>query len=427
MKKYFSPLYKFILHFLVYISCYFNFPSFCAFLIKVSLSKPKFLRKRIKSKKIFIVLYREIGIRDLEIIHNSANSNFEFLFLKRSITKIILFCFCNKKKSFLNYLNNPVTNKDYFNQNMIEKKKHEKFWADVISNLKKYFNNKALNLITFNYTYFAEAALYVGCKKNNVPVKLWHKEAIQTDLDAEQEIKTIGFKFRHFCKYFTSISVYNELAKKKFIKLDKTNTKKIIVNGCPRIKDYIIKKKYYKKPKTILFLSFDNKKGIIKYKQNNNLNWNISYNKIIEILNELSNNKDLNIIIKEKHNSIKKVNKQIDKRIKVFKAGTAERFINQADIIIGHNSSATIEALVNGKYVMVPFFENNLKLRKYLLNFHDDIIYTSEKKMKQKILNLINKKVVFPSNNNKHNKTIQYYLGDPKNITEKYLNFLNKN
>ena len=72
------------------------------------------------------------------------------------------------------------------------------------------------------------------------------------------------------------------------------------------------------------------------------------------------------------------------------------------------------------------FFENNLKLRKYLLNFDDDIIYTSEKKMKRTILNLLSKKVFFPLNSKKHSKTIRYYLGDSNNITKKYLNFLNK-
>ena len=86
---------------------------------------------------------------------------------------------------------------------------------------------------------------------------------------------------------------------------------------------------------------------------------------------------------------------------------------------------ATIEALANGKYVMVPFFEKNLKLRKYLLNFEKDIVYTSEVEMKKKILSLINKRVVFPLNNKKYNKTIQYYLGNPKNITKRYIKFLN--
>jgi len=81
--------------------------------------------------------------------------------------------------------------------------------------------------------------------------------------------------------------------------------------------------------------------------------------------------------------------------------------------------------LVNGKYVLVPFFEKNLKLRKYLLNFNNDIVYTSEEKMKKKIINLTKRKVKFPLNTKKYKNTIQYYLGDPKNVTERYIKFLN--
>ena len=209
MKKYFSLLYKQLFHFLVSISCYLNLPIFCAYLIKVSLFKPKLFRKKTKSKKIFIVLYREIGIRDIEIIHKSANSNFEFLFLRRSITKVILFCFSNRKKFFFNYLNHPVFVEDYFNQNLNNKNNHNKFWIEVVFNLKKYFNNKTLNFITFNFDYYAEAALYVGCNKNKIAVKLWHKEGIQTDLDGEYRMKTTMPKMRHMFKYFTDISLGN--------------------------------------------------------------------------------------------------------------------------------------------------------------------------------------------------------------------------
>ena len=226
-------------------------------------------------------------------------------------------------------------------------------------------------------------------------------------------------------QYFTDISVYNERTKKKFIRLDKNSAKKISVNGCPRIEDFISKKKYYKQPRTILFLAFDVRRGITKIKSNSHLNFNLSFNTVVKMLNNLANNKKLKIIIKYKHNSGDKIDNKISKKIKIFKTGSAEKFINNADIIIGHNSSATIEALVNGKYVMVPFIEKNLKLRKYLLNFNSDIVYTSETQMRKKILNLINKKVMFPLNNKKYDKTIQYYLGNPKNITERYLKFLN--
>ena len=75
---------------------------------------------------------------------------------------------------------------------------------------------------------------------------------------------------------------------------------------------------------------------------------------------------------------------------------------------------------------MVPFFEKKLTQKKYLYNFHKELVYTSEKNMKKSILNLVNKKVSFPLNNQKHQKTIQYYLGDSKNTKQQYLNFLNR-
>ena len=241
MKKYFSLLKRQVFHFLISISCYLNIPFFCAYLIKKSLFKPKIYKKK-ENKKIFIVLYREIGIRDIEIIHKSANYNLEFLFLRRSITKVILFCFSNRKKFFFNYLKPSINIQDYFNQNKKNKLKHEKFWTDVILNLKRYFKDKTINFITFNFDYYAEAALYIGCNKNNISTKLWHKEGIQTDPDGEHRMNTTFLKLNHMFKYFSNISVYNETTKKRFIRLDKANKKK---NYCKWLsKNYRF---YYKK------------------------------------------------------------------------------------------------------------------------------------------------------------------------------------
>ena len=44
--------------------------------------------------------------------------------------------------------------------------------------------------------------------------------------------------------------------------------------------------------------------------------------------------------------------------------------------------------------------------------------------MKKDILNLINKRAVFPLINKKNKKTAEYYLGNSKNIVNKYVNFL---
>ena len=125
-----------------------------------------------------------------------------------------------------------------------------------------------------------------------------------------------------------------------------------------------------------------------------------------------------------KSNSKVKINNRVRKNIKIFSTGTAEKLINQSDIVIGQNSASTIEALVNGKYVLVPFFEKNNKMRKYLYNFNNEIIYSNRDKMVKRILSLINKKVTFPINNIKHTNTIRYYLGNSIGLVNKYLKFL---
>ena len=425
MKQKINIVLNFLGHFLIYISCLIKSPALCAYLIKISILKKKFFKSKIRNDKVVIVLDRTVGHRDIEIIQENAVKAPEFLFLRRSITKLILYYFCNKKKFCFNYQKPPVDEKDYFDQNKKNREKHEQFWEEVISNLKNYYGNKLLNFVTFNYTYFAEAALFAGCKRNNVPVKLWYKEGIKTELEADLQVKNSGNKFNHVFKNFQNISVYNDVVKRMFVKIDKTNSKKISVNGCPRIYDYIIKKKYYSKIKNILFLSFDSKRGIPQYKKNLNLNWSLTYDKVIKILNEISEDEKINVIIKRKNDSTYKTSRRINKKIKIFENGTAQKFINQADIIIGHNSASTIEALVNGKHVMVPFFEKKMNQKKYLYNFNKELIYTSEKVMKKNILKLINTKASFPLNNQRHQKTIQYYLGNSKNITKKYINFLN--
>ena len=127
---------------------------------------------------------------------------------------------------FFKFHKPPVNEKDYLNQNKSNRKKHEQFWSETILCLKNYYDNKILNFITFNYTYYAEAGLYAGCKKNNVPVKLWYKEGIKTQLEADLQVKNSGAKFKQVFVNIQKISVYNELVKKMFIKIDKKKKKK---------------------------------------------------------------------------------------------------------------------------------------------------------------------------------------------------------
>ena len=188
-----------------------------------------------------------------------------------------------------------------------------------------------------------------------------------SDADVKSRIKSNEYK-DHF--KFYKISTYNEFMRKMLVEMNQSNKKKITVNGCPRIFDFIKKKRVQKKINNLLFLAFNPKQGFPKNSKNKNLNWNLTYEKIIKILNELAKNESLNISIKRKNINAYNPNLKIDSRIKIFEGGTAEKYINKADIIIGHNSGSTIESLVNGKFVMVPFFEKKTNFK----NIYIDLI-----------------------------------------------------
>lgn len=413
----------FVIDFLIYMSCLINSPKLCAYFIKISLLKPNSLKKKKNSKnKIIILLYRSIGIRDVEIISKLSDTIPEILILRRRVVKIILNHFIYRKKYF-NFFRKKPSKQEFLNQNLKDKKNHESFWAEILLNLNIYIKNKEINFITFAYYYYVEQGLYVACKRMNIPVKLWNKECFMSDADVNFRVKLNEYK--DVFKYFKKISTYNQFMKKMLIKMDKFNKEKTTVNGCPRRFDFIKKGRSYKKVNNILFLSFNPKQGFPNDRKYKNFNWNLTYSKVLKILNELASNKYLNIIIKIKNINAYKPNIHIDERIKIIEGGTAEKYINKSDIIIGLNSGSTIESLVNGKFVMVPFFEKNKKLKKYLYKFDKSIIYTSEKKMKIDILNLINKKFLFPLKNTRYTKTIDYYYGSSKKIKENYINFIN--
>lgn len=423
MKKIIYNLFLFFAHLLIYFSCFLNNPKFCAFLIKLLIFQPKEFIKKKKSNKIIIVLDRFIGgRRDMEIINKLSNQNFNIFFMRRSIAKIIFIYFSKNRKFFLNYLSSKNLSKNSSAQNNFDRERHRIFWTEVIYYLKNsHYKNKFLSFITFAYYYYTEFAIYYGCNKNSIPVKLWNKECFTSEPDIRYRIKMNEHK--HVFKYFSKISVYNQIMKKMLIGMDKTNKSKIQVNGFPRIYDFIIKRKQKRKIKNLLFLSFNTKQGVPE-NINQKVNFNRSYDKVIKILNELAERRDINITIKRKNSNLYKSSFSIHKKIKVFENGTSEKFINQADIIIGHNSSSTIEAMLNGKYVMVPFFEKKQSFKKFLYKFHKSLIYNSENKMKKDILNLINKNVLFPLKSQKYKKTIEYYLGNPKNIIRNCTNFL---
>ena len=427
MKKKIYDAYLFFHHCFFFFSCYFNFPKVCAFLLKISFFQPEIFRNKSKSKKVIIVLDRVLGARqDLEIVQKDSNKLPQLKFMRRKLIKLVFFHFMNKRKLFFNYTKLSHTNRfNYYDLPQNSRMELEKFWTKVIYHLKKIFKHNQLNFLTFAYFYSTEYPLYAGCNNNNIPVKLWNKESFGSEPDLLYRGKSKQFK--QASEYFYKISVYNEPMKKMFLNMNINNKKKVEVIGYPKAVEFLNKsKKKKKRINNILFLSFDTRLGFPSSKKFDHLNFNITYDKIIKILNKISNNKQFKICIKKKNKNplLYKSHIKIDKKIKVIEVGNATKYINEADIVIGLNSSSTLEALINGKYVFIPFFEKNASLKKYLYKFNKEIIINNEKKLEKKILKLYKKSVLFPLANNYSKKTISYYFGDLNNEKKIKLNCL---
>ena len=78
-----------------------------------------------------------------------------------------------------------------------------------------------MNVVAFAYYYNTEFALYIACKNNNVPVKLWNKECFMSDPHVKYRIKLNEYK-----KFFSILIKYQfiiKFMKKMLISMDHPN------------------------------------------------------------------------------------------------------------------------------------------------------------------------------------------------------------
>ena len=116
MKNKIKKFISFIIQLLIYFSLFFNSPKLCAYLIKFSLTKNNNLKKKNVSKnKIVILLYRSIGIRDVEIVSQFSNKIPEILILQRRIVRLVLVFFLYKKNIFFTLKNLIPSEEEFFN------------------------------------------------------------------------------------------------------------------------------------------------------------------------------------------------------------------------------------------------------------------------------------------------------------------------
>ena len=141
------------------LAAYLNNPFLCYLSILISIKRHNFFIK--KRKKNILVLYRSLGIFDLEKFNEIKKINSLFI-IERAHFKIIFDVFLKDKKQLLsdnNYLTtNPII--EY------RKKEYRNFLFKIFFYLNKKYNFSSI--LSFNFRYYAERELHFAAKQNNI-------------------------------------------------------------------------------------------------------------------------------------------------------------------------------------------------------------------------------------------------------------------
>ena len=252
-----------------------------------------------------------------------------------------------------------------------------------------------------------------------------------------------NFNSVYEAKKFSNISVYNKETKNFLINYGKIKKTKIDIIGFPRaIFSKKLKKKSYSDEKrlNVLFYYFEHDRGFGNQTQNEmkRNNWMNLRDDVVETLFELAKNyhNKLSITIKSKtfdlfsDYSRQIMNENLD-NLKFLYGGTGHQLLNNADLVISFNTSATYESMVAEKKLIVPLFKNFQK-KKYkdaILKVPKQIIVDSKIKLREKIKESIMQHVSKKKDKNNFNlyrPYIKKYFGDYYNSDLSGIKFINK-
>ena len=163
------------------------------------------------------------------------------------------------------------------------------------------------------------------------------------------------------------------------------------------------------------------------------LDWIDLREKTTQILIQLAKeNKDVEFIFKGKLgvHSRKDLPTNLPKNCKLIFGGTGEKFLKNAKIVIGWNSTIILEAIAANRFILLPYFglKKNFFKKKFEMNFYLNSKNKGfdEKDFKKKFNVLIN--TSYKKNKINYNLApVKFYLGNSDGKSGKRLNkFINE-
>lgn len=378
-----------------------------------------------KNNKNILILYRAIGIADVQVaFNNKKNTNFNFYFISRQYLRIIFDDFFSDKKFY-----------DYhykINKNLISsQKQYQKKLHRILSYYKKFF--KLDCILSFNPFYRIERELQNVAKLVNVKFICMHKESVNSLADN----RVLEYLYKNKIDQFGGdlILTYNHDEKEIILKSKFAKNNKVIVTGCARADRSFktIREKKVLDKNIVFFLVEDyrgfpefffknesllNKKKIfkqlkIKYNYPKH-NWNrLNILTVKYLIEYAKKNSEVNVLIKGKsalkYNFMNRLN--LPKNCKYTNCGFAQEYIEKSQLIINFNSTVILEAMLANRNIIIPFFYKDKKrFEKNIINFDEKLVVYSKEDFMKRINNLL-------SHNNKDSIKLKNY----KEILKKYI------
>jgi hypothetical protein len=343
----------------------FRMPLLCAIGWRLGLRKKDTIKQRKWTRRKFLVLAKSGGVDDIEAAYDRQDPDYAVLLMPRRLVKIIFNHYLDSETlSDLKYLNDDET---------IESKKLEyrAFLEKVVKRFRLLFGLDAM--AQFNILYYAERELAAACTNVNVAFVTVYKENLRSK-EAWNEV-TGSFQGTIDTYRGWKIAVYNADAKQMLIESGIAKPWQITVTGCPRMDfSHSYRNNHRERSKNPVFLYYmitpiAGLTGSISKEEMKRLNWNKMIDKVnATIVKFASEHPEVRMIAKGKTGystrQIDRFGGDLPSNFEVIKDGAGHKLLEQADVVIGFNSTAVLEAVAAGIPTIVPHiftdYENRL-------------------------------------------------------------------
>jgi hypothetical protein len=301
-----------------------------------------------QKNKTIIVFNSPGGLDDLRAAYLNLTSNFNFVYIDGEIIK-----------TSCNHILGPDIedyNKGLFNVNKSDRLKYESFLKGLILNLANRFN--LAGFINFNHVYYAQIDFAKVSVQMDLPFLTILKECLRTN--AYNKSTEIIYRDRIRKVESTAIAVHNEDTKSVLINSGIIEGSKVIITGQGR-SDFLLRKIFVNQSdqrvanKNILFFSISNTAGLPYFGSEylnvdkslpDGFNWDkMAKNVWKALVNYVNTRPNVRLIVKGKPTGVYSIDEIKSKNILVLHGNPSMELYNNADLVVGFNTTALVESI----------------------------------------------------------------------------------